>query len=127
MELEKKNRIWKLKGDSKQPQLYRTEDPFTTFSEHYSVQVFSSLYRKLISNSISMQVLNTLLPLRTLLVISLCILSVCTLLNMTAGEGRTQGREVIPVSTEETPDVQHWVMLPNLAYFLLQIKDIDHA
>lgn len=30
MEL-KKNRIWKLKGDSKQPQFYRTEDPLTNF------------------------------------------------------------------------------------------------
>lgn len=46
MELGKKIRIGKLKGDSNPPQFYRTGDPFPTFSEHYSVVFFVFLYEE---------------------------------------------------------------------------------
>lgn len=54
---------------------------------------------------------------------SVCILYVYTCPNMPGGEGRTWRCWAVPISTEETPGVHPWVVLPNLAHSLLQIKD----
>lgn len=130
MELEGKKKKKKISafGNWKETQTHHSfmeqETPLPPSLNIFLCSLYFCTKKKiLISSSIAMQVLTTVLSLRTLLVISLCILSVCIFLNTNVGEERTWRRGVIPVSTEETSDVQHWAMLSNLAYFLSQIKD----